>query len=118
GTSPPGILEGTNLNLAKSGFNTVFTYTPACGATAHAIYIGEGPLVPNGPVWTDSICTDTSGSVTTDIGTPFGLQYFVVVGQTASAEGSYGKKSGDVERAEAVEVGACDVVQQISTTCP
>ena len=118
GAGPGGILEATNLNIAKSGANTTFTYTPACGATSHAIYIGSGALAPAGPSWRDSICTDVSGSVTVDIGAPVGLQYFVVVGQTASAEGSYGKKSGDVERAEAVEVGACDVVQQISTTCP
>ena len=118
GTTPGGILEATNLNVTKAGLNTQFTYTPACGATAHAIYYGEGALAPLGPQWRDSICTDTSGSTTVALSNPSGLQYFVVVGQTASAEGSYGKQTGNVERPEAIKVGLCDVAQQIATSCP
>jgi plastocyanin len=118
GPPPGGILEATNLQLAKSGTDTQFTYTPACGATAHAIYYGTGSLAPLGPQWRDSICTDTSGSTTVALSNPTGLQYFVVVGQTASAEGSYGKQTGNMERAEATEVGLCDVPQSIGTTCP
>jgi len=117
GTAPGGILEATNLNIAKSGANTQFTYTPACGATSHAIYYGVGGF-SQGPQWRDSICTDISGSTTVALANPTGLQYFVVVGQTASAEGSYGKQSGNVERPEAIKVGACDLTQEISTTCP
>ena len=88
GVVPGGIVEATNLRIAKSGTNTVFTYTPACGATSHAIYYGEGALAPIGPAWQGSICTDASGSTTIDIGNPTDLQYFVVVGQTATKEGS------------------------------
>ena len=118
GTTPGGIVEATNLKLNKSGLSTNFTYTPACGATSHAIYFGEGALAPLGPQWRDSVCTDVSGSTTVDIGNPSSLQYFVVVGQTASAEGTYGKETGNVERPEAVKVGICDVPQVLATTCP
>jgi plastocyanin len=119
GATPPGILEATNLNLGKSGANTTFTYTPACGATAHAIYFGSGALAPLGPSWRNSICTDDSGSVTVDLGVPAGLQYFVVVGQTASAEGSYGTQTGGAERPEADgKTGSCPLPQEIGTSCP
>jgi len=118
GTVPGGILEATNLHINKSGLDTQFTYTPACGATSHAIYSGEGALAPSGPQWRDSICTDTSGTTTATLADPTDLQYFVVVGQTASAEGSYGKESGNVERPEAVKVGVCDRAQAIGATCP
>jgi hypothetical protein len=53
-----------------------------------------------------------------DLANPVGLQYFVVVGQDASAEGSYGKNSQGLERPEAVEVGECDLPQVVSTVCP
>ena len=118
GTTPGGILEATNLHVNKSGLNTQFTYTPACGATSHAIYSGEGALAPLGPEWRDATCTDTSGSTTVALADPAGLQYFVVVGQTAAAEGSYGKETGNVERPEAIKVGACDKPQSIATSCP
>jgi len=117
-TPPAGVNEATNLLLGKSGTDTVFTYTPACAATAHAIYYGEGALVPLGPTWTKSICTGTSGTVTVSLADPPDLQYFVVVAQTATAEGSYGKTGANVERVEASGVGSCDEPQNIATSCP
>jgi hypothetical protein len=117
GVTPGGILEATNLRISRSGLNTTFTYTAACGATSHAIYFGEG-RVSQGPGWSEGLCIDASGSHTANIGNPAGLQYFVVVGQTATDEGSYGKSSANVERSEAIKIGACDLPQEIATTCP
>jgi plastocyanin len=116
GAAPGGILEATDLRIARSGADTQFTYTPACGATSHAIYFGSGPI--NGISWEDSVCVDASGSHTVSLAAPSGLQYFIVVGQNTSAEGSYGKDSTGAERREAEGIGVCDIPQVLSATCP
>jgi plastocyanin len=118
GGAAAGVLEATSLQIAQlSPSQTQFTYAPACGATSHAIYFGVGPIV-GAPNWRQSLCADASGTHVADLANPVGLQYFVVVGQDASAEGSYGKNSQGLERPEAVEVGECDLPQVVSTVCP
>jgi hypothetical protein len=46
-----------------------------------------------------------------------GLLYFVIVGQNAANEGSYGPATSG-ERPEAVGVGVCDKPQILTGTCP
>jgi hypothetical protein len=67
-------------------------YTPACGATSHAIYWATGPIV-SAPICTHVACGLGSSGVTVfDPGNPpaGSLYDFVIVEQNASSEGSYG----------------------------
>ncbi len=112
---------GTPMKATASvGTAVGITFTPACSATDHAVYWGQGP-VTNTLVWTSSACgLGTSGSASFDPGTlpPGGWIYFVVVGQNAVSEGSYGLDSQGGERPAAVAVGGCNHPQNLTGTCP
>jgi hypothetical protein len=103
-------LSGTGIDLA---------YTPACGATDNAIYWGTGAIA-GAPAWSGVGCAvGNTGLATFDPGAigPGTLLYFVIVGQNAMREGSYGTGSAG-ERPEAVTPAACDRPQDLSGTCP
>lgn len=108
---------------AATGTAIELAYTPACGALDHAVYWGTGPIV-SAPAWTGAACAlGTTGLASIDPGDPGAgwLIYFVIVGQSATAEGSYGWEfdgTSGVERPEAVGVGACDRPQVLGGTCP
>ncbi len=92
------------------------SFDPACTSTDHAAY--SGPL---GQVdllqWDRAVCgLGVSGTATFDPGA--GDRYFVIVGQSTTAEGSYGSKSDGTQRPEAVGVGICDQTQDLSNPCP
>jgi hypothetical protein len=112
GSPAPGEAGATGPMTARRGAGTsvLVDYTPACAATDHVVYWGAGPLT-GGLRWTASACgRGTDGNTSFDPGTPppGELVYFVIVGQDASSEGSYGKSSSGTERPEAIGVGACD----------
>ena len=93
------------------------TYTPACDAADHTIYYGDlNSLSSYG--YSDAACAlGTSGAASFDPGST-GSWFFLVVANNGSEEGSYGRETGDLERPEAVGVGACDVPQNlIGVTC-
>jgi len=95
------------------------TYAPGCGTLDNAVYWGTGPIAGS-PVWASSACAlGNTGHATFDPGDPGPdtLLYFVVVGQNATTEGSYGPGAAG-ERPEAVGVGACDKPQVLTGTCP
>lgn len=98
-------------------------FAPACGALDAAAFWGMGPLSGT-PQWTHSQCgLGNSGFALFDPGlvAPGGLVYFVVVGQNQINEGSYGQWFDGTlwhERAEAVGIGACDRIQDLSGICP
>jgi len=108
---------------AATGTSITLAYTPACGAVDHAAYWGVGPIV-GAPAWSGAACAlGTTGLASIDPGDagPDQLVYFTIVGQSATAEGSYGTASGGlsgIERPEAVGVGACDRPQVLGGTCP
>jgi hypothetical protein len=92
------------------GTSVLVDFTPACAATDHAVYWGTGPMA-GAAQWTASACgRGTDGTTSFDPGTPppGGFFYFVIVGQDAASEGSYGQSSSGAERPEAIGVGACD----------
>ena len=62
---------------------------------------------------------NNTGRATFDPGDPApdGFFYFVIVGQSVSKEGSYGRGTLG-ERPEAIGVGACDRPQDLAGTCP
>ena len=101
------------------GTDVDIEYTPACGATNHGVYWGTGPFL-GGIVWQGSGCgLGTSGAATFDPGAvmPGQLRYFVIVGYTSWAEGSYGRNSSGLERPEATGVGSCNRPFMLGT-CP
>lgn len=111
----------SNMIATKGPGTTVaLSYVPACGASDHVVYWGTGPI--GGALsWTNSACgLGTTGSASFDPATPAAgnFFYFVIVGQDASHEGSYGQSSGGAEEPEAVGVGACDQPQFLGGTCP
>ncbi len=110
--SAPLLVTGYNQ---KTGRVTV-TFAPACAATGHVAY--SGPLAQvNLLKWDRAVCSlGTTGTATFDPGT--GSRYFVIVGQGASAEGSYGRRSDGTERPEAAGGGTCDLPQNLSNSCP
>ncbi len=94
------------------------TYTPGCGTTDNAVYWGAG-VISGAPAWTGVACAvGNTGHAVFDPGAlaPGSLLYFVVVGQNATREGSYGTGTAG-ERPEAVGLGVCDRVQDLSGTC-
>ncbi|MBP7147797.1 MAG: trypsin-like peptidase domain-containing protein [Acidobacteria bacterium] len=100
---------------AASGLVTV-TFAPACGILDHAAY--SGPLTYVGSyLWDHAHCAlGNSGSAQFAPG--YGSRFFVVVGQAASSEGSYGRRSNGTERPEATGIGTCDLPQDLANPCP
>jgi hypothetical protein len=94
-------------------------YSPGCGTTDNAVYWGTGPIAGS-VAWTNAACAlGDTGHATFDPGDPApdSFFYFVIVGQSATKEGSYGSGAFG-ERAEAVGIGACDKPQDLAGTCP
>jgi hypothetical protein len=104
---------------ALSGTGVELTYLPGCGTLDNAVYWGTGPIVGS-VVWTNAACAvDNTGHASFDPGDPApdSFFYFVVVGQNATKEGSYGTGASG-ERPEAIGLGACDKPQELTGSCP
>lgn len=108
--------EPLQLKLSRGTGSAVnVTYVPACGATDHAIYWGVTPFT-GGVHWLAVACgVGVSGSATFNPGVPPPGKafYSVIVGQSGAFEGTYGDS-----RLEAVGVGACDLPQELTVSCP
>jgi hypothetical protein len=108
---------------AETGTGIEVEFTPACGTVDNVAYWGTGPIV-GAPSWTGAACgLGNTGRASFDPGDPGpgSFFYFVLVGQSRSAEGSYGAslEAGlPAERAEAAGVGTCDLPQDLSGVCP
>ena len=77
---------------AASGSAVELAYLPACGTLDNAVYWGTGPIAGS-VAWTNAACAvGNTGHATFDPGdpTPDTFFYFVIVGQSATEEGSYG----------------------------
>jgi hypothetical protein len=121
----PGEASAQGMMTASKGLGSQVEvdFSPACAALDHAVFWGDlGPGPNTGPPqWTDAACgLGVTGSAAFDPGLPSaGLAFgFVVVGQTAAVEGSYGESSSGSERPEASGIGDCDRPQALSDTCP
>lgn len=93
----------------------VVSFQPACDATDHAV--AWGPL---GGVRTHSTTGldcgfGAGGTASFDPGP--GSSWFVVVGRSDAAEGSYGRDSFGVEHPQRVGALPCDLPQDLSATC-
>jgi subtilisin-like proprotein convertase family protein len=108
------------MQAAKVGPDLKLTYTPACGASDHAVFWGLSPIV-GGLSWTNAQCAfGVSGVLTFNPGVPAAGKffYFVVVGQTFSLEGSYGQNKAGTERPEAIGLFVCEQPQSLGGPCP
>ena len=117
---PGGTNPGGDMRASAAGSSIEVDFAPACAATDHAAYWGLGPIGPSGPEWAGSACgLGTSGTASFDPGAllPGEWLYFVIVGYDGDDEGSYGANSAQVQRPEAMGVGACDRTSGPST-CP
>jgi hypothetical protein len=119
----PGEASPVELRAGKGDGTAIqLTYAPSCAASDHVVYLGgNGPSAIAALSFTSSFCAvGASGFASIDPGDPAdgSFFYFVIVGQNATREGSYGWDSTDVERPEAVGVGACDLPQGLGTICP
>jgi len=115
----PSADGGMTASRASSGTGVDLVYLPACGTLDNAVYWGTGPIA--GPVaWTNAACAvGNTGHATFDPGDPApdSFFYFVIVGQSAAKESSYGTATSG-ERPEAIGVGACDKPQDLTGSCP
>lgn len=115
----PSADGGMAASRASSGTAVDLVYLPGCGTLDNAVYWGTGPIAPS-VVWTNAACAvDNIGRATFDPGDPApdSFFYFVIVGQNATREGSYGTGASG-ERPEAIGIGACDKPQELAGTCP
>jgi hypothetical protein len=119
-SNPAEASAANDLRASRgTGSAVLVTYTPACGATDHVIYWGTTPIAAS-LVWTSASCgRGISGSTTFDPGTPPSGRafYFVIVGQNATKEGSYGTSSS-AQRPEATGIGTCDRPMDLTGVCP
>ena len=115
----PSANGGMAASRASSGTAVELSYLPGCGTLDNAVYWGTGPIAGSA-AWTNAACAvNNTGRATFDPGDPApdGFFYFVIVGQSVSKEGSYGRGTLG-ERPEAIGVGACDRPQDLAGTCP
>ncbi len=115
----PSANGAMTASRASSGSGVDLVYAPGCGTLDNAVYWGTGPIAGS-LVWTDAACAvDDTGHAAFDPGDPApgSFFYFVIVGQSATKEGSYGAGTAG-QRAEAIGIGACDKPQDLTGTCP
>lgn len=114
-SGPSEVASPPSLPLrASKGAGTIVTlsYTAACHATTHSVHWGSGPI--NGAVqWVGANCS-MSTSFDPGAAPPSGLTYFVVAGDTAVREGSFGQDSAGVE----IPAGAGCLIQLLHGVCP
>jgi hypothetical protein len=115
----PSADGGMKASRAAVGTAVDLVYTPGCGTTDNAVYWGTGPIAGS-VTWSNAACAlNDTGHATFDPGDPSAdsFYYFVIVGQNATKEGSYG--TGTLgERPEATGIGVCDKPQDLAGTCP
>jgi len=102
------------LNVNKSGANLVVSWSAGCsdGGTDYGIYLG---VIGSWYSHVAIACTDTGADRTETFAPGTGNRYYLVVPRNAAAEGSYGPRSGGIERP--VGGGAC-AATQVVTPCP
>ena len=112
---PSGEGEQMLASYDKASRRVGITYTPACGASNHAVYWGPLARVASYE-WGGAECSvGTSGTATFDPGS--GDVFFVIVGTNGSVEGSYGRDSAGRERTEDTSVAGCHVPQDLTGSC-
>ncbi|MCP3981253.1 MAG: hypothetical protein GY716_18285 [bacterium] len=112
----PGAAQIHEVADFDDGTGTIdITYDPACGATDHTIVYGDLSNVRQ-LRYDDQACgLGPSGQASFNPGQ--GSVFWLIVGQDATKEGSYGQDSNRVERPEAQGMSSCDLPQQLLGSC-
>lgn len=117
----PGEASGVGANRLRvtsydelSGDLTL-TYDPACGATDHAVYIGNLASVATMNFTGQECFEGTSGTATINLGK--GSYFWLIVGNDGADEGSYGTNSAGVERPEDTGLTTCSYPQDLTQRC-
>jgi hypothetical protein len=115
GPVPDGAhVAGTLMSVGRgaSPGEIVIDWQPTCDADDHAIYFGTLRAFGS---YTWALCDAGMGGTWTGV-PPAGDLFWVVVGQNAALEGSYGVDGNLVERPHDDEV-RCGNVQDLGATC-
>jgi hypothetical protein len=108
---------------SSAGSSVDVVFGPGCGTVDNAIFWGAAPF-GGAASWNQAACSlGNTGLASFDPGDPAPgeLFYFVIVGQSVGAEGSYGTAlvgGSSTERPEAAGLGACDKPQLLNGACP
>jgi uncharacterized repeat protein (TIGR03803 family) len=92
------------------------TYDAACFATDHHVVYGPLSSVATYGYSGQACNLGKTGIATFNPGT--GSYFWVAVGNTATLEGSYGRRTGGIERPSASGLPGCDYTQDLSAACP
>lgn len=122
--SAPGQASGPSQALMQvTGFNRTtgaitLSYAPACDATGHIIHYGNLANVGS-YAWAGAACgLDASGTAVFTPDPAVGQSIFwVIVGNNAAFEGSYGVNAAGTERPRSTAVRACDLPQSLASVC-
>lgn len=121
GAAVPGEAGSTVGPMRVTGFDGAtgeisVSYRPACSATdTHIVY---GPLSAVATYgYTGQTCgLGNSGSARFNPGS--GNGFWVIVGNTLTLEGSYGRSSSGAERPQAIGLPGCAYTRDLSSACP
>jgi hypothetical protein len=108
----PGKVD--QISMSKSGPDLVISWAPGCsdGGIDYGVYQGT---IGSWTSHVSIVCTDSGADRTETFLPGSGNRYYLVVPRNAAAEGSYGQKTGGIERP--VGGGAC-AATQVVTPCP
>ena len=116
----PGEASAASETMLVTAFDPAtgditISYQPSCAATDHAVYFGDLASV-SGLTYSGSVCgLGTSGSASFNPGP--GSVFWVIVGQNATHEGSYGLDSAGQERPEDTTLPGCNLPQSLANRC-
>ncbi len=116
----PGEASGPASPMLVTGYSSPsgaisVSYGPACGAIDHTIYYGDLSQVATMSFSGQACSLGTSAAATFNPGS--GSFFWVIVGNDAVVEGSYGKNSSGVERPEDSGLTTCQVPQNLTAPC-
>lgn len=114
-SDPDAAVSPMRASYNKASGAIDVTYVMPCSATNHRIVYGPLASLPTYG-WSGMTCNvGTSGTASFDPGP--GNAFFVIVANDATVEGSYGTRTGAIERPEATGLGGCDLPQSLAARC-
>jgi uncharacterized repeat protein (TIGR03803 family) len=112
----PGEASASRVTGYDDGTGDVtITYDGACSANDHHVVYGPLESVSTYAYSGQTCNLGKSGTATLNPGP--GSSFWLVVGNTTTLEGSYGRRTGGIER-PAASLPGCAYVQDSSATCP
>lgn len=95
--------------------NVTLAYAPACAAVDHTVYIGRLADVATMAFLDQACALGASGTASVHLGSE--SYFWLIVGNDATHEGSYGTGANGLERPEDTALPACNLPQDLSRRC-